>query len=166
MTRRCGPGPYSWRRLLGPGKTDFCGHVCEVALPNRRRFHLVGFLTFAYIRCPLHRWCPDGGKYAFAALNATSSSGRQFLAGKPCYRLAFGMHNLSLSNGFCLCGRYLRYHLIACPDLFPVRGSKTCPPIGSLRVPFGADLILPSLTVSLVDAQVLPTDGANCKVTI
>ena len=27
-------------------------------------------------------------------------------------------------------------------------------------------VILPSLTVAFTDAQVLPTDGANCKVTI
>ena len=27
-------------------------------------------------------------------------------------------------------------------------------------------MILPSLTVALTDAQVLPTDGANCRVTI
>ena len=33
-------------------------------------------------------------------------------------------------------------------------------------LPFGAELILPSLMVSLAEAQVLPTDGANCRVII
>ena len=67
-----------------------------------------------------------------------------------------GMHDLSLSSDFCSCGRYSHHPLIACFDLFPVRGSESCPVVGSLRVPFGADLILPFLTVSLAKAQVLP----------
>ena len=145
---------------------DFCGRVCEVALPHKRRFHLVGFSTFACTHYPFHRWCLDLGKNAFTALGATSSSGRRFLAVEPYYRSAFGMCNLSPSSDFYSCGRYLRYPLVACLDLFPVRGSKSCPTVGSLRVLFGADLILPSLTVSLAEAQVLPTDGANCRVTI
>ena len=48
----------------------------------------------------------------------------------------------------------------------PVRGSKNCLAVGSLCVQFSADLILQFLTVSLVEAQVLPTDDANCKVTL
>ena len=41
----------------------------------------------------------------------------------------------------------------------------------NLQAPFGvdllgADLIPPCLTVALTDAQVLPTDGANCRVMI
>ena len=152
--------------MLGPCKTGFCGHVCEVAVPHRRRFHLAGFSIFACTHYPLHRWCPDWGKDAFAALGITSSSSRQFLTVEPYYRPAFGMRDISLSSDFCSCGRYLRYLLVACLDLFPVRGSKSCPAVGSLRVPFSADLILPSLTISLAEAQVLPTDGANCRVTI
>ena len=35
-----------------------------------------------------------------------------------------------------------------------------------MRVPFGTDLILPFPTVALVEAPILPTGGANCKVTI
>ena len=96
-------------------------------------------------------------------LDATSSSGRRFLAGEPYYCPAFGMHDLSLSNGFCSNGRYLHYPLTSCLDPFPVRGSKSYLTVGSLCVRFGADLILPFLTVSLVEAQVLPTDGANCR---
>ena len=99
-------------------------------------------------------------------LSTTSFSGRRFLAGEPYYRPAFGMHNLSFSNGFCSYERYLRYPLVACLDLSPVRGSRSCPTVGSLHVPFGVELILPSLTVSLAEAQVLPTDGANCRVAI
>ena len=156
MTERCGPGPYLWRRLLGPCKTDFCGRICEVALPHRRRFHLAGFLTFACTHCHPHRWCPDWGKDAFVVLGATSSSSRRFLIVKPYYRPAFRMHDLSLLSDFCSCGRYLRYPLVTCLDLFPVRGSESCPAVGSLRVPFSANLILPSLMVSLAEAQVFP----------
>ena len=105
-------------------------------------------------------------KDTFAALGVTSSSSRRFLAVEPYDHPAFGMRDLSLSSDFCSCGRYLRYPLVACLDFFPVRGSRSCPAVGSLRVPFGADLILPSLTVSLVEAQVLPIDGANCRVSI
>ena len=76
------------------------------------------------------------------------------------------MRDLSLLSDFCSCGRYLHYPLVACLDLFLVRGLRSCPAVRSLRVLFGADLILPSLTVSLAEAQVLPTDGANCRVTI
>ena len=76
------------------------------------------------------------------------------------------MRDLSLSSDFRSCGRYLHYPLVACLDLSPVRGSRSCPVVGSLHVPFGAYLILPSLTVSLAEAQVLPTDGANCRVAI
>ena len=94
-------------------------------------------------------------------LGVTSSSSRQFLTVEPYDRPAFGMHDLSLSSDFCSCGRYLHYSLVTYLDLFPVRGSRSCPAVGSLRVPFGANLILPSLTVSLTKAQVLPTDGAN-----
>ena len=126
----------------------------------------MGFSIFTCLHCPLHRWCPDWRKDAFAALGATSSLSRRFLAVEPYYRSAFGMCNLSPSSDFYSCGRYLRYPLVACLDLFPVRGSKSCPTVGSLRVLFGADLILPSLTVSLAEAQVLPTDGANCRVAV
>ena len=31
---------------------------------------------------------------------------------------------------------------------------------------FGVDLIPPYLTIALAEAQVLPTDGANCRVAI
>ena len=76
------------------------------------------------------------------------------------------MRDLSLLSDFCSCGRCLHYPLVACLDLSLVRGSRSCLAVGSLRVPFGADLILPFLMVSLVEARVLPTDGANCRVTI
>ena len=76
------------------------------------------------------------------------------------------MRDLSLSSDFCSCGRCLHYPLAACLDLSPVRGSKSCLVVGGLRVRFGADLILPFLTVSLVEALVLPTDDANCRVSL
>ena len=76
---------------------------------------------------------------------------------------ASGMRNLSLLSDFCSCGRDLHYPLVACLDLSPVRGSRSCPAVGSLRVPLGADLILSFLMVSLAEAQVLPIDGVNCN---
>ena len=105
-------------------------------------------------------------KDAFAALGVTSSSSRRFLAVKPYDRFAYGMRDLSLLSDFCSCGRCLHYPLAACLDLSPVRGSKSCLAVGSLCVRFGADLILPFLTVSLVETQVLPTDPANCRVNL
>ena len=101
-----------------------------------------------------------------AALGAASSSSHQFLAIKPFNRFAYGMHDLSLLSDFGSCGRCLHYPLVACLDLFLVRGLRSCLAVRSLRVLFGTNLILPSLTVSLAEAQVLPTDGANCRVTI
>ena len=103
-------------------------------------------------------------KDVFAALGAASSSNHQFLTVKPFDRFAYGMHDLSLSSGFCLCERCSHCPLVACLGLSPVRDSKNCPAVGNLHVRLSADLILPFLTVSLVETQVLPTDGANCKV--
>ena len=62
--------------------------------------------------------------------------------------------------------RCLHYPLIAYLGLSAVRGSRSCLAVENLCVPFNADLILPFLTVSLVEARVLPTDGANCRVTV
>ena len=76
------------------------------------------------------------------------------------------MRDLSLLSDFCSCGRCLHYPLVAYLGLSPVRGSRSCLAVESLRVPFDADLILPFLTVSLVEARVLPTNDANCRVSI
>ena len=102
-------------------------------------------------------------KDVFAALGAASSSNHQSLAIEPFNRFAYGMHGLALSSGFYSCERCSHCPPVACLGLFLVRGSKNCPAIGSLHFRFGADLILPFLTVSLVETQVLPTDGTNCK---
>ena len=103
-------------------------------------------------------------KDVFAALGAASSSSYRFLAIKPCDRFAYGMRDLSLSSDFCSCERCSHCPLATCLDLSPVRDSKSCLTVGSLLVLFGADLILPFLTVSLVETQVLPTDDSNCRV--
>ena len=83
-----------------------CGRIYEAALPHRKKSCLEGFLIFACIHCPHHCWCPSRVKDAFAALGVASSSSHQFLAVKPFNRFAYGMHGLSLSSGFCSCGRY------------------------------------------------------------
>ena len=103
-------------------------------------------------------------KDVFVALGAASSLNHQFLAVKPFDRFAYGMHDLYLSSGSCSCERCSHCPLVACLGLSPVRDSKNCPTVGNLHVRFGADLILPFLTVSLVETQVLPTDGVNCRV--
>ena len=120
----------------------------------------------ACTHCPLYHWCLDWGKDAFVALDVTSSSSHRFLAVEPYDCPAFRMRNLSLSSDFCSCGRYLHYPLVACLNLSPIQSSRSYPTVGSLHVPFGADLILPSLMVSLTEAQVLPIDGANCRIAI
>ena len=97
-------------------------------------------------------------------LGPASSSSHRFLTVKPCDRFAYGMCDLSLSSDFYSCGRCSHCPLAACLDLSPIRDSRSCLAVGSLRVRFGTDLILPFLTVSLVKTQVLPTDGANCRV--
>ena len=105
-------------------------------------------------------------KDVFAALGAASSSSHQFLAVEPCDHFAYGMHDISLSSDFCSCGRCSHCLLVACLDLSPVRDSKSCLAVGNLRARFGTDLILPFLTVSLVETQVLPTDDANYRVDV
>ena len=104
-------------------------------------------------------------KDAFAALGVTSSSSRRFLAVEPYDHFAYRMRDLSLLSDFCSCGRCLHYPLVAYLNLSPVRGSRSCLVVVSPCVPLGADPILPFLTVSPVEARVLPTDGANCRVT-
>ena len=105
-------------------------------------------------------------KDVFATLGVTSSSNRRFLAVEPYDHFAYGMRDIFLLSDFYSYGRCLHYPLVAYLDLSPVRGSRSCLVVESLRVPFGADLILPFLTVSLVEARVLPTDGANYRVSI
>ena len=82
---------------------------------------------------------------------------------EPFDRFAYGMHDLSLLSGFYSCERCLHCPLVDYLGLSLVRDSKNCPAVGNLHVRFGADLILPFLTVSLVEIQVLPTDGANFR---
>ena len=102
-------------------------------------------------------------KDVFAALGATSSSNHQSLVVEPYDRFAYGMHDPSLLSGFYLCERCSHCPLVDYLGLSLVQDSKNYPAVGNLHVRFGADLILPFLTVSLVETQVLPTDGANCK---
>ena len=100
-------------------------------------------------------------KDVFAALDAASSSNR--LVVEPFDRFAYGVRDLSPLSGFYSCERCSHCPLIDYLGPSLVRDSKNCPAVGSLHVRFGANLILPFLTVSLVETQVLPTDGANCR---
>ena len=87
----------------------------------------------------------------FVALGVTSSSSRRFLVVEPYDHFAYGMRDLSLLSGLCSWGRCLHYPLIAYLGLSAVRGSRSCLAVESLHVPFDTDLILPFLTVSLVE---------------
>ena len=141
----------------------FCGCVYEAVLPRRKKSRSEGFPTFACIRHPYYCQCPSRAKDVFAGLDAASSSNHQSLAVEPFTRCACGTRDLSLLSGFYSCERCSHWPLVACLGLSLVRDSKNCPAVGNLHVRFGTDLILPFLTVSLVETQVLPTDGANCR---
>ena len=90
-------------------------------------------------------------KDVFAALGATSSSNRQSLAVEPFDHFAYGVHDLSLLNGFYSCERCSHYPLVDYLGPSLVRDLKNCHAVEILHVRFGADLIIPSLTVSLVE---------------
>ena len=102
-------------------------------------------------------------KNVFATLDTASSSNHQSLAVEPFARSAYGMHDLSLLSGSYSCERCSQCPLVDYLGPSLVRDSKSCPVVEILHVRFGEDLILPSLTVSLVETPVLPTDGANCR---
>ena len=102
-------------------------------------------------------------KDVFAALSAASSSDHQSLVVEPFDRFAYRTHDSSLLSGFYSCEKCSHCPLVDYLGPSLVRDLKNCPAVEILHVRFGADLILPSLTVSLVETQVLPTDGANCR---
>ena len=102
-------------------------------------------------------------KVVSTALGAASSSDHQSLVVEPFDRFAYGMHDPSLLNGFYSCERCSHCPLVDYLGPSLVRDLKNCHAVEILHVRFGADLILPSLIVSLVETQVLPTDSANCK---
>ena len=98
-----------------------------------------------------------------AALGAASSSDHQSLVVEPFDRFAYGMHDPSLLSDFYSCERCSHCPLVDYLGPSLVRDLKNCPAVENLHVRFGADLILPFLTISLVETQVLPIDGANCR---
>ena len=97
-----------------------------------------------------------------ATFGVASSSDHQSLVVEPFDHFAYGMHDPSLLSGFYSCERCSHCPFVDYLGPSLVRDLKNCPAVENLHVRFGADLILPFLTVSLVNTQVLPTDGANC----
>ena len=87
-----------------------------------------------------------------------------------------GICNCPLGSGFCLSGQYACCPLDSShsPDFVHGQGQENFPVVeiprvlsveGLLDVGFlGVDLILPCLTVVLTNTQVLPIDGATCRV--
>ena len=108
----------------------FCGRVCEVAFPRRKRFHLEVFSISAYTHFPPHRYCLSRVKDAFAALGVTSSSSRRFLAVEPYDHFAYGMWDLSLLNDFARVGGvYITYSLLILISL-PFEVQEVVLPLG------------------------------------
>ena len=141
----------------------FWGCVCEAVLPRRKKSRSEGFPTFACIRHPYYYQCPSRAKDVFAGLDAASFSNHQSLAVEPFARCACGTRDLSLLSDFYSCERCSHCPLVDYLGPSLVRDLESCPAVEILHVQFGVDLILPSLTVSLIETQVLPTDGANCR---
>ena len=82
-----------------------------------------------------------------------------------------GICDISFENRFYLCGWYVHCLLDSSPDLFYVQGRGNHLVDEHLWTPFDADLldvdlILPYRPLYFPNTQVLPTDGANCRVTI
>ena len=104
---------------------------------------------------------PEGGRFRCTRCNFF------FKSSISCCRALWSFH-LRDARPFPLERLLLVWEVFTLPSRclswsLPVWGSKSCLAVGSLRVPYGAGLILPLLTVSHVKAWVLPTDGANCK---
>ena len=147
----CDPKPGSWHHWQCPDKMDFCGRACKAALLRRKKSRSEEFLIVACIRYPHHCYCPSRVEDVFAALGATFSSSHRSLTVEPFDRFAQGMHDPSSLNGFHSCERcsHCPHVVYFGPSL--VRDSENCPVVRNLHVQFGADLILPFFTVSLVE---------------
>ena len=98
-----------------------------------------------------------------AMLGAAFSSNHQSLVVEPFDRFAYGIHDPSLLSGFYSCERCSRCPLADYLGLSLIRYLKNCPAVENLHVQSSAGLILPFLTVPLVETEILPTDGANYK---
>ena len=140
-----------------------CDRACEAAPPHTRTFHSGGFSFFVCTLHPHRCLYPKRAKDVSAGPDAASSSNHQSLVVEPSARCAGGTRDLSLSSDFYLCERCSHCPLVDYLGPSLVQGLQSCLAVEILHVQFGADLILPSLTVSLVETQVLPTDGANCR---
>ena len=104
-------------------------------------------------------------------LDRVASSSHQSLVAWLYHHFARGIRDLSFKNRFHLCGWYVHCLLDSSPDLFYVQGSGNRLVDKHSRIPPDAnlldvDLILPYYSLYFTDAQVLPTDGTNCRVTI
>ena len=86
-----------------------------------------------------------------------------------------GIRDCPLGSGFCSSGWYAHSPLDSfhSPDFVHVQGQENYPIAGILQVLsfgdllgmgfLGVVLILPCLTVALINTQVLPTNSANCR---
>ena len=100
-------------------------------------------------------------KSAFSSRGATLFLIDQSLAASSCYVL-HGIYDFHLEVNF---GQYAWYvHFLH--DHFSVPGLRKDHHVVMPLILLVVDLVLPSSTITLTLAQALPTDGANCRVTI
>ena len=104
-------------------------------------------------------------------LDGVASSSHQSLVAWLYHHLARGIRDLSFENRFHLCGRYVHCLHDSSTDILYIQGGGNHPVDEHLRTPPDADLldvdlILPYYLLYFTNTQVLPTDDANCRVTI
>ena len=80
--------------------------------------------------------------------------------------LSRGIRDLSFENHFHLCGWYVNCLIDNSLYLFYIQTPGNHPVVEHLRTLPGVDLILPYCPLYFTNTQVLPTDGANCRVTV
>ena len=137
---------------------------------KRWRFRLVEFSTFIYNCHPPHhyRTYHDWREFVSTVHGVTSFLSHLPLAAWLCCYFAFEIRDFPLESGFCLYGRCVHCPLNIFPDLFPIQDWESHLVVENPQTLSGADLsgvdlILSCLTDTLTNAQILPTDGANCR---
>ena len=100
-------------------------------------------------------------KFAFSSRGATLFLIDQSPAINSCYFL-YGIYDFHLEVNF---GQYAWYaHFLH--NHFSVPSLRKDHPVVMPSIQLVMNLVLPSSTITLTLAQALPTDGANCRVTI
>ena len=133
----------------------------------------MGFLTSVRTQCPLHHWKRHQSWKGIASvvLDGVTSSSHQYFVAWLYYHFAHGVCDFPFKNCFHLCGWYVHCLLNNSLYLFYVQAQENHPIDEHLRtLPdvdlLDVDLILPYCPLYFTNTRVLPTDDANCRVTI